>query len=262
MYFPPACFVARTTASSAAGESVIPGNTGAQITPALIPAAASWRTAPRRRSGRGARGSRILASSVFSVVIVRLTKSELCSAIRRSNSTSRKMRSDFVTIPISSPMVQREFFQDPARHLEALLSRLIGIGGRANGDLLAALHFLQVLPQQPRRLLLHVDLALKVHAVAQLHKLVSVARVAILARELAAAIGIDCPLERHPPGSATIEQRARGQREIFHQMPLADGFALRRQLGNSHQLWGLAILDLEQRRIHGVAKYFRFLFAF
>jgi len=47
---PPTSFVARTRASSAASESVIPGSTGAQITPAFSPAAHNWRTASSRRS--------------------------------------------------------------------------------------------------------------------------------------------------------------------------------------------------------------------
>src|ERR1035441_8261269 len=53
MYFPPASLVACTRTSSAEGESVMPGSTGAQMTPALTPAAFSCRTASMRRSGRG-----------------------------------------------------------------------------------------------------------------------------------------------------------------------------------------------------------------
>jgi len=49
---------------------VIPGTTGEQLTPTRNPASLSMRTASIRRSGRGALGSRIRASSVFSVVIV------------------------------------------------------------------------------------------------------------------------------------------------------------------------------------------------
>ena len=51
--------------------------------------------------------------------------------------------------------------------------------------------------KQPGGLLLHVDLALKVHAVAHLHELVGVARVAVFAGEFASAIGIDRPGKRH-----------------------------------------------------------------
>ena len=77
MYFPPALASARTSASRSRGESVMPGRTGAQITPAAMPAWFSFRTASRRRSGRGARGSRMRASSTFRVVIVTFTNSRL-----------------------------------------------------------------------------------------------------------------------------------------------------------------------------------------
>src|SRR4029077_11607678 len=87
--------------------------------------------------------------------------------------------------------VQREFLQDAARDLEALLRRLIRIGRRTDRDFLALLHLLQLLPENPRRLLLDVDLAFEIHTVIELHELMRVARVAILTGELAAAIRVD-----------------------------------------------------------------------
>ena len=104
--------------------------------------------------------------------------------------------------------MEREFFQDSARHFEALLGRLIGIGGGADGDLLAGLNLAQLLAQQLRGLLLDVDLPLEVGAVAHLHELVGVARVAIFAGELASAIGIDGPSEGHAVDGAAVEQGA------------------------------------------------------
>ena len=128
---------------------------------------------------------------------------------------SRTTRSDLVTIPNFEAPMQGEFFQDAARDLEALLGRLVGIGGRADGDLLAALHLFQFLPQEPRGLLLDVDLALEVEAVAHFHELMGVARVAVFAGEFAAAIGIDRPLEGNSLAGATIEQRLRGEGEVL-----------------------------------------------
>src|SRR5580765_5619189 len=65
-----AAAAACTTLSNSLGESVMPGSTGAQFTLVLIPAAASFSTVLKRRSGRGARGSRMRARFVFVVVIV------------------------------------------------------------------------------------------------------------------------------------------------------------------------------------------------
>ena len=56
--------------SNAASESVIPGNTGQQRIPTFMPAARSSLTAWKRKSGCGARGSSVRASSASGVVIV------------------------------------------------------------------------------------------------------------------------------------------------------------------------------------------------
>ena len=94
---------ALTTASNCLGESVMPGSTGAQMTPARMPASRKLRSAPNRKSGRGARGSSIRASSASVVVTVRLTEILLRCAISISRSISRTTIADFVTIPSSSP---------------------------------------------------------------------------------------------------------------------------------------------------------------
>ena len=124
-------------------------------------------------------------------------------------------------MPISKPRCSANSSRMLRVYLEALLCRLIGIGCRADGDLFPALHLLQVAPQQPRGLLLDVDLALEVDAVAHLHELVRVARIAVFAGELAAAIRIDRPGKRHAPiGDTAVQQPARRQREVLDKMPL------------------------------------------
>src|SRR5581483_8427884 len=133
-------------------------------------------------------------------------------------------------------VVQRQLFQNAARDLVAPFSRLIGIGRRAQRDLLAVLDLLQLLSQQPRRLLLDVNLALEVDAIAHLHELVRVARITIFAAELAASVGVDGPRERHARGSAAIEQRARRKGEVLYQVPLPDRLAFRGKLRDPDQL--------------------------
>src|SRR5260370_33933573 len=75
---------ARTTASNCRGESVIPGSTGAQITPARTPASRNCFKAWRRKSGRGALGSSTLASSASVVVTVTLTDIQFLREITRA----------------------------------------------------------------------------------------------------------------------------------------------------------------------------------
>ena len=113
--------------------------------------------------------------------------------------------------------------------------RLIRIGRRADGDRLAALHLAQVPAQQPGRLLLDVDFALEVEPVAHLHVFVGVARVAVLAGEFAATVGIDGPLERHARSTAAVEQRACFEGEILHVVPGTHELTLGRQARDSHQ---------------------------
>jgi hypothetical protein len=69
----PAFFARRAIASSARGVSVIPGISGEHNTPTFNPAARNRSTVRNRKSGRGARGSRIRASFASGVVIVRCT---------------------------------------------------------------------------------------------------------------------------------------------------------------------------------------------
>ena len=72
-------------------------------TPAETPCSRNLRTAARRRSGRGARGSSRRARCVLKVVMVRLTVSDDRAEIRCSKSISRTTWSDLVVIETLSP---------------------------------------------------------------------------------------------------------------------------------------------------------------
>ena len=54
-------------------------------------------------------------------------------------------------MPISSPLVAREFLEDRARHFETALGGLIGVGGGADCNFLSGLDVAQFLAQQIRR---------------------------------------------------------------------------------------------------------------
>ncbi len=143
--------------------------------------------------------------------------------------------------------MQRKLLQQAARHLEALLRRLVGVGGRAQRDGLAPLHLLQIAPQQPRRLLLDVNLALEVQPVAHFHELVGIARIAVFAGEFAAAIRVNGPGEGYALRGAAAQDGARVQGEELNQVALAEGLALSRQFGNADQrLRALVFVGFQQ----------------
>src|SRR5215470_2413409 len=102
----------------------------------------------------------------------------------------------------------REFLQDAAGDAKLPLRGLIGIGSRTDRDRLPPAHLLELLPQEPRRMLLDVDPAFEVERIAQLHEFMCIARVTILAAELAAAIRIDHPDEGHACGRAPRQDAA------------------------------------------------------
>ncbi len=93
----------RAIPSSALGVSVMPGISGEHRIPTRNPASRSLSTVRNRKSGRGARGSRIRASFASGVVIVRCSVSRFLLAISTSRSMSRSISVDFVTIPDRSP---------------------------------------------------------------------------------------------------------------------------------------------------------------
>ena len=57
-------------------------------------------------------------------------------------------------------------------------------------------------------MLLDVDLSLEIYTVSEFHEFVGITRVAILAGEFAAPVGIDGPGKGHSGGGAAVEQRA------------------------------------------------------
>src|ERR1051326_7157051 len=115
------------------------------------------------------------------------------------------------------------------------LCRLVWVGRRPNRNLLAGLYSFQIAMQQPARILLHVNLALEVEPVAQLHEFVRITRITILAAEFASAVWIDGPLERDPGRVATTQQATRFERQIFNVVPIADSCAMCRQARDSYQ---------------------------
>ena len=74
---------------------------------AATPARASSRMAPKRRSGRGARGSSLRASAGSVVVIDRLTVTSEAAPISRRRSASRVTSVDLVVIDRLSPGTSR-----------------------------------------------------------------------------------------------------------------------------------------------------------
>src|SRR3981081_4902932 len=113
-----------------------------------------------------------------------------------------------------------QFLENRARHLEAPLCWLIGIGSGSDRDVFARFDMAKLLPKQVRGMLLDEDLLLEVGAVPQFHEFVGVAGITVFTGKLAAAVWIDCPGEGHARTGATIQQRADGQCEIFKLVPL------------------------------------------
>ena len=113
------------------------------------------------------------------------------------------------------PFARGHLFQNRARGAEFAFGRLVRVGGGPDGDMLA-LHFFhaQVASGERSGILLDVNFLLKIVRV-QLHVLVRVARVAILAAEFTAAIRVHRPGKRHAGRFAMVQDRFHRQQEIF-----------------------------------------------
>src|ERR1700686_5434766 len=85
-------------------------------------------------------------------------------------------------------------------------------------------------------MLLDVDLALKVQAVPHFHELVCVARVAVLAGELASPIRVDLPGKGHAWRVAARKQAAVFQRSILDMVAFRQSLSVSCETGDSHQL--------------------------
>ncbi len=82
-------------------------------------------------------------------------------------------------------------------------------------------------------MLLHVNLAFEIEAVAQFHKFMGVARIAVLAGKLAAAVRVDHPGKRHTRRKAAGKHRTVFQRDVLNIVAFVYGFTLGGQLGNT-----------------------------
>ena len=82
----------------------------------------------------------------------------------------------------------------------------------------------------------NIDLALEVRAIPQLHELVRIASVAVLAAKFATTIGVDHPAERHPRAGTLREKAARGEIEIFDVALGLYRRAFRGEAGNTNEL--------------------------
>ena len=82
------------------------------------------------------------------------------------------------------------------RAAKTALGRLIRVGGRADGNVVFPIDAPELLAHPVRRRRFGVNLVFEILDI-QLHVLVGVAGIAIFAAELAAAIRVDGPLERH-----------------------------------------------------------------
>src|SRR5690349_16910813 len=105
-------------------------------------------------------------------------------------------------------------------------------------------------------MLFHEDLLLEVDTVAHFHEFVGVARVAVLASELATSIRIDRPGEGHASAGTAVQQGADGEGEVLNLVSLAERFALGGETGNADEFrFGVG------KQGKGSHDYIRFLFA-
>src|SRR5947207_1816455 len=131
----------------------------------------------------------------------------------------------------------RQLFHDRARDFVAPLSRLIRVSSGADRDFFSTLNLLEIATEQPAGVLLGVDFALEINPVAQLHKFMRVAGVAIFAGKLASAIRVDRPGKWHARNVTAVQQRPHRNREVLDVVAVVEVLALRSQARYSHQLW-------------------------
>src|SRR5579884_1320677 len=103
-------------------------------------------------------------------------------------------------------------------------------------------------------MLFHVDFALKIKPIAQLHKLMRVPGVAVFTCKLTSPIRIDHPGKRHSSGIAFGYNAAVGDRKIVYLMAFSQSFALGCKAGNSDQ-WRWGFIFRKERRHKGPCKF-------
>ncbi len=115
----------------------------------------------------------------------------------------------------AQPFALGHLFEDRARRAEFALRRLVRIGRRADRDMLAPdLFGREVARRQRPGIFLDVDFRFEIAAV-ELHVLVRVAGVAVLAAEFAAAIRVHGPPERYPFRVAFVQDRFDGEDKVL-----------------------------------------------
>ncbi len=107
------------------------------------------------------------------------------------------------------PRELREHFEHRAGQPILPLGRLVRIGRGSDRDRIVADGRSRERPREDLgRHPLDEDAPLEVHRVAQLQEVVGVARIAVDASELTAAVGVDSPSEGHPGIGAAVEDLA------------------------------------------------------
>ena len=167
------------------------------------PAAASPRGAPRAAAPTAPAAR---SSSACGEISETWTESEERAWMRCSRSRSRRTSAPLVVMPRRSAAMLRHQLQEAARHARLRLAGLVGIGGGAERDALAAAH--DARPAAARSRLaarLDVDERVEVLRRRDAHELVRVGRVAVAAAHGAAAVGVHRPRERHARRAAAVD---------------------------------------------------------
>ena len=155
----------------------------------------------------------------------------------------------------------RQFFQAGACDAILPFGGLVGVRGRADGDVFGLrvtrrFRFVGILlrdvaRQQRGSILFHENLFLEVPAI-NFHIFVGVPRVAVFAGKLASPVGIDGPFKGHAVGIATVEDGFHRQQKILrllHRLALRlRRRGLRSEASNAHQ-WRTGNLDLRRGAI-------------
>ena len=199
----------------------MPGSSGEQRIPARSPALRRRATARRRRAG-GARlqdaGQLRVGSGDGQVDDQLIVFGDLFKQVDVPG-----YQVGFGHDADAQPPAGGEDLEQTAGDFGAALDGLVGVGGGADGDFLAALESAQLLLEQPGGVLLDEDLALEVLGLAELHIFVGVAGVAVAAGELAATIGIDASGEgKTALGDRGVEHGPDGQGAEFHLVAVVD----------------------------------------
>src|SRR5229473_2858252 len=132
--------------------------------------------------------------------------------------------------------------QHLARDPETPLGGLIRVGGCADPNRFAVLYFLQFLAKWLWPKPLGKDLSLKEIRIPQLHKLMRITRIAVLATEFTPAIRVDGPHEQHPRAGSSTDKPAGFELQILHSLLGFERGTRRSQACNADELGRRVIL--------------------